>query len=166
MTSTTKNSTHFRRPALACLVILLAGLCGLISSGCGSKEQAAPAKVDVNKALLPKFDKNIQIPTVGFTDITEKAGIHFIHCNGAFGKKLLPETMGSGVAFIDYDNDGLQDIIFVNSCYWPGYEDGKPQPMLALYRNKGKGEFEDVTDKAGLAITLYGMGVTVGDYDN
>jgi hypothetical protein len=116
--------------------------------------------------LLSKATEGIQIPKVRFTDITAQAGIHFQHTNGAFGKKLLPETMGSGVAFVDYDNDGLQDLLFVNSCYWPGYGDGKPRPMLALYRNKGKGAFEDVTEKAGLAITLYGMGVTVGDYDN
>src|SRR5438552_7631419 len=106
-------------------------------------------------------------PSVRFTEITEKAGIHFRHTNSAFGQKLLPETMGAGVAFIDFDKDDLQDIIFVNSCYWPGHEDkSKPAPTLAFYRNKGHGEFEDVTEKVGLNVTMYGMGVTVGDYDN
>jgi hypothetical protein len=90
-----------------------------------------------------------------------------VHTNGGRGKKLLPETMGSGVAFLDYDNDGWQDILFINSCYWPGYEDRqKPRPTLALYRNKGDVTFEDVTKAVGLDVTLYGMGVTVGDYDN
>jgi hypothetical protein len=106
-------------------------------------------------------------PNVRFVDVTAKAGIHFVHTSGAFGKKLLPETMGSGVAFIDFDNDGHQDLLFVNSCYWPGYEDrAKPVPTLALYRNKGDGTFEDVTRACGLDVTMYGMGVTVGDFDN
>ncbi len=59
------------------------------------------------------------MPAVRFTDITQAAGIRFQHSNGAFGKKLLPETMGSGVAFLDYDGDGRQDILFVNSCSCP-----------------------------------------------
>jgi hypothetical protein len=104
---------------------------------------------------------------VHFTDNTEAAGIHFRHTNGAFGQKLLPETMGSGVAFLDYDNDGHQDLLFINSCSWPGHEDErKAAPTLALYRNHGDGTFQDVTTDVGLAITLYGMGVTIGDYDN
>jgi hypothetical protein len=107
------------------------------------------------------------IPSVRFVDITQKAGIHFQHVNGAFGRKLLPETMGSGVAFLDFDHDGKQDLLFINSCPWPGHEEaGKPAATLALYRNKGDGTFEDVTQALGLAVTLYGMGVTVGDYDN
>src|SRR5262249_26045485 len=113
----------------------------------------------------PAPPKMVQAPTVRFTDITAQAGIRFRHTNGSFGKKLLPETMGSGVAFIDYDNDGLQDILFVNSCHWPGHE-AKPAPTLALYRNKGDGTFEDVTKAVGLDVTIYGLGVTVGDYDN
>src|SRR5438132_692758 len=106
-------------------------------------------------------------PAVRFVDVTAKAGIRFAHTNGAFGMKLLPETMGSGVAFLDFDNDGHQDLLFVNSGYWPGHEDpARPAPTLALYRNKGDGTFEDVTRACGLDITLYGMGVTVGDFDN
>ncbi|HEV3445239.1 MAG TPA: VCBS repeat-containing protein, partial [Gemmataceae bacterium] len=94
------------------------------------------------------------IPTVRFTDMTQAAGIRFRHTNGAFGKKLLPETMGPGVAFLDYDQDGRQDILFVNSCFWPGHEVRRqPAPTLALYRNKGDGTFEDVTAAAGLAVT-------------
>jgi hypothetical protein len=126
------------------------------------KEKAETTGVKVDPPALPA---TVQVPNVRFTDITEKAGIKFRHTNGSFGNKLLPETMGSGVAFIDYDNDGLQDILFVNSCYWPGYE-STPAPTLALYRNKGNGTFEDVTKAVGLDVTLYGMGVTVGDYDN
>jgi hypothetical protein len=133
-------------------------------SGCNSNTATAPIIPEIDAALPPEV---VRPPDVRFTDITDKAGIRFHHVNGAFGKKLLPETMGAGVAFLDYDNDGWQDILFVNSCYWPGYEDkSKPAPTMALYRNKRDGTFEDVTKEAGLAITMYGMGVTVGDYDN
>ena len=108
-----------------------------------------------------------EIPTVKFTDITAAAGIKFVHNNGAYGDKLLPETMGGGVAFFDYDNDGHQDLLFVNSTYWPGHvPPGKPPPTMALYRNDGRGRFTDATAGSGLDVSLYGMGVAVGDYDN
>jgi len=102
---------------------------------------------------------------IHFEDITRAAGIHFVHNNGAFGKKWLPETMGPGVAFIDYNNDGWQDIFFVNGQDWPGHHvHGATTP--ALYRNNHNGTFTDVTREAGLADSLYGLGVAVGDYDN
>jgi enediyne biosynthesis protein E4 len=96
--------------------------------------------------------------------VTERAGIHFKHNSGAFGKKYLPETMGSGVCFIDYDNDGWQDILLVNSMNWPGHQSSKSFP--ALYHNNHDGTFTDVTRQAGLAVEMYGLGCTVGDYDN
>jgi enediyne biosynthesis protein E4 len=99
-----------------------------------------------------------------FEDVTRDAGIHFVHNNGAFGKKWLPETMGPGVAFLDYDNDGWQDILFVNGSAWTGHP-GK-HSTLALYHNNHDGTFTDVTQKAGLAVEMYGMGVAVGDFDN
>jgi enediyne biosynthesis protein E4 len=99
-----------------------------------------------------------------FTDVTAQAGIHFKHNSGAFGKKYLPETMGSGVCFIDYDNDGWQDILFVNSMDWPGHKSGNSFP--ALYHNNKDGTFTDVTRQAGLAVEIYGLGCAVGDYDN
>src|SRR5262249_42013201 len=107
------------------------------------------------------------VPHVHFTDVTEKAGIHFKHHNGATGQKLLPETMGPGVAFLDFFNSGRQDLLFVNSCPWPGdVRNGKPLPTHAFYRNNGDGTFTDVTREVGLDVTMYGLGVTVGDYDN
>lgn len=101
---------------------------------------------------------------VRFTDVTAQAGIHFRHNSGAFGKKYLPETMGSGVCVIDYDGDGWQDIFFVNSRNWPGHGSGHSYP--ALYHNNRDGTFTDVTQEAGLATELYGLGCAVGDYDN
>jgi hypothetical protein len=101
---------------------------------------------------------------IRFTDVTEQAGIHFRHNSGAFGKKYLPETMGSGVCAIDYDGDGWQDIFFVNSKNWPSHGSGNSYP--ALYHNNHDGTFTDVTKEAGLAIEAYGLGCAVGDYDN
>ncbi len=100
---------------------------------------------------------------VQFRDITKQAGINFTHNNGAAGKKWLPETMGPGCAFIDYDNDGYPDILLVNGKDWSSH--GKPTTMK-LYHNNQNGTFTDVTAKAGLAVSLYGLGVAVGDYDN
>ena len=105
-------------------------------------------------------------PPVRFVDVTKTAGIRFVHHSGATTKKLLPETMGSGVAVIDYDNDGKPDLLFINSRPWPGLEGKDPLPTLALYRNLGDGKFEDVTREAKLDISLFGMGVAVGDFDN
>ena len=102
---------------------------------------------------------------VTFRDITAQAGIHFTHNNGAFGKKWLPETMGPGCAFIDYDNDGWPDILLVNGTDFPGHpKSGATTPKL--YHNNHNGTFTDVTAKAGLAVSFFGMGVAVGDYDN
>jgi enediyne biosynthesis protein E4 len=103
--------------------------------------------------------------TVRFRDITAQAGIHFTHNNGAFGKKWLPETMGPGCAFIDYDNDGYPDILLINGEDFTGHpRGGATTPKL--YHNNHDGTFTDVTRKAGLAVPMYGFGVAVGDYDN
>ena len=101
---------------------------------------------------------------VQFVDVTAKAGIRFVHNNGAFGKKFLPETVGPGVAFIDYDNDGWPDIFLVNGADWPGHVTKHTTPKL--YHNNHDGTFTDVTHKAGLDVEMYGIGVAVGDYDN
>jgi hypothetical protein len=100
-----------------------------------------------------------------FRDITTQSGIHFTHNNGAFGKKWLPETMGPGCAFIDYDNDGYPDILLVNGTDWPGHHHAGPTTPK-LYHNNHDGTFTDVTHKAGLDIPMFGLGVAVGDYDN
>jgi enediyne biosynthesis protein E4 len=102
---------------------------------------------------------------IHFQDITARAGIHFTHNNGAFGKKWLPETMGPGCAFIDYDNDGYPDILLVNGTDFTGHPHGGPTTPK-LYHNNHDGTFTDVTRRAGLAIPLFGFGVAIGDYDN
>ncbi len=101
---------------------------------------------------------------VTFQDVTAKTGIHFVHNNGAFGKKFLPETVGPGVAFLDYDNDGWPDVFLVNGTDWPGH--GQKHTTPKLYHNNRDGTFADVTHKAGLDIEMYGIGVAVGDYDS
>ena len=98
------------------------------------------------------------------TDVTSKAGINFLHNSGAYGGKLLPETLGSGCAFLDYDADGWQDILLVNAMDWPGHK--KQRSTLKLYKNNRNGTFSDVTRAAGLEIELYGMGAAIGDYNN
>ena len=103
-------------------------------------------------------------PGFRFTDVTAPAGLRFQHNSGAFGGKYLPETLGSGCAFLDYDGDGWQDILLINGMDWPGRKGGRS--TLRLYRNNRNGTFTDVTRQAGLDVVMYGMGVTVGDYNN
>src|SRR5205823_5651714 len=101
---------------------------------------------------------------VQFSDVTRDAGICFQHNSGAFGKKYLPETLGAGCAFFDYDNDGWLDILLVNGMDWPRHK--RQRTTLALYRNNRNGTFTDVTDRAGLGVEMYGMGVAIADYNN
>ena len=100
---------------------------------------------------------------VTFRDITQQAGIRFTHNSGATGKKYLPETMGPGCAFIDYDNDGYPDILLVNGNNLNG---PATATTMKLYHNNRNGTFTDVTAKAGLAVPMFGLGVAIGDYDN
>src|SRR5438067_2384915 len=103
-------------------------------------------------------------PQFRLVDATQSAGIDFLHNSGAFGEKYLPETLGAGCAFLDYDNDGWQDILLVNGMDWPGHK--RSRSTLRLYRNNRNGTFTDVTRAAGLDVEMYGMGVAVGDYNN
>jgi hypothetical protein len=114
----------------------------------------APRQLDQTQARMPD---------VAFVDLAQNSGIDFVHENGAVGEKLLPETMGSGVAFLDFDGDGDQDLLFVNSSHWP--ESEQPSAPMALYQNDGSGRFRDATAGSGLDISFYGQGAAVGDYD-
>jgi len=133
------------------------------------KRKPAPPPAQVTKLDAPVSPDRPQaeIPVAKFTDITKEAGITFVHNDGAYGEKLLPETMGGGVAFLDFDNDGHQDLLFINSTYWPWrVPEGKQPTTPALYRNDGRGHFTDVTKGSGLDTSFYGMGAAVGDYNN
>lgn len=100
-----------------------------------------------------------------FHDATQEAGIGFVHVNGANGQKFVIETVGPGGGFFDYDGDGRLDIYLINGAAVPGTEyDSAPQN--ALYRNRGDGTFANVTERAGVGDTGYGMGCAVGDIDN
>jgi enediyne biosynthesis protein E4 len=144
-----------------CIVAAVAAVTAALLAaqiGCGP-HPAAPA------AAAPAA------PAVTFTDVTARAGIQFHHFNGARGRKWLPETMGSGCAFLDYDNDGWLDILLVNGNSslggaQPSQASGSGAATLHLYRNNHDGTFTDVSAKTGMNVSLYGMGVAVGDYDN
>ena len=135
------------------------GLAGLASASASSLQlpglQALTVQPQTGALASPGFR---------LTDVTGPAGIQFQHNSGAFGGKFLPETLGSGCAFLDYDRDGWQDILLINGTDWPGHK--KRRSTLRLYHNNGNGTFTDVTVRAGLDIEMYGMGVAVGDYNN
>lgn len=116
--------------------------------------------------LLPAFAILGQTGSrsIQFTDVTNAAGIKFTHYTGAFGKKYLPETLGPGVAFMDYDGDGWQDLVFSNGMDWPGQQ--RRMSTLHLFRNNRNGTFTDTSRAAGLAVQAYALGVAAGDYDN
>jgi enediyne biosynthesis protein E4 len=160
----------------ACCLLLLAQLASCRRSDVPVGDRATGTDV---------AQQSNESPTPRFTDVSAAVGIKFRHTNGAGGRKYMPETMGSGCAFLDYDNDGWQDILLINGQHWSevaafrrsgeeiqhgGAErDGSGRnrsPAMALYRNEGTGRFVDVTAAAGLDRPLYGMGVAVGDWDN
>jgi enediyne biosynthesis protein E4 len=115
---------------------------------------------------VPLIGASSAAPDPGFrlADVTAQAGIKFRHNSGAFGAKYLPETLGPGCAFLDYDGDGWLDILLVNGADWAGHARGRS--TLGLYRNNRNGTFTDVTERAGLAVEIYGMGVAIADYNN
>ena len=143
------------------LVVILG--VGIIAAGIGwylrhdtaptvTIEEAVVTGPVIGEKALPQTP-----PAVAFRDITREAGINFVHTNGAYGDKLMPETIGSGAAFFDYDNDGDPDLLLVNSTWFPGHEQDTT-PTLALYRNDGNGQFTDVTreSRAGHQLLWYG----------
>ncbi len=151
------------RWSLAVLVVL--GVVGAVVAVLVTRPEPVTPPDPATTATVVVPAHAVAAPSVLFTDITETAGVDFVHVNGATGDKLLPETMGGGCAFLDFDNDGDQDLLFVNSAPW-AQRPGSQQATMALYANDGTGHFQDVTRQAGLAVGFYGMGVAVGDYDN
>ena len=139
-------------------------LVALVAAACG-KTETKP----VSPTPAPEPTKVAS--SIRFEDVTKASNVAFLHVNGAAGKKWMPETMGSGVAAFDADGDGRIDLLFVNGRYWPDDPRAKAgQPTLAFYRNVtepgGAIRFEDRTKESGLAISLFGMGVAVGDVND
>src|SRR5689334_997879 len=109
-------------------------------------------------APKPTSANSAPMDAIQFRDVTRDAGIQFTRINGAFGKKWMPETLGGGGAFLDYDNDGWLDILLVNGDYWPGHvPPGAKHPTLALYHNNHNGTFTDITRQVGLEVAMQGM---------
>lgn len=155
----------FRYSLLAFAGIALVGI-GIYFGFFREGEKEPPVASDLPVQAPTPEDRSVEAPAVTFVDITEAAGIDFVHTNGATGKKLLPETMGGGVAFFDYDRDGDADLFLVNGRPWADDASGPPAEPSRLYRNDGQGRFEDVTEQVGLGRHfVYGLGVAVGDYD-
>lgn len=150
-----------RSPRLKLLACLTAA--SLTSLACRKAEAPRPA------AAAPKATPEV---TVSFEERAAALGLDFQHVSGARGDKWMPETMGGGVGVLDYDSDGLPDLLFVSGSYWSGDPRASSQrSSLALYRNEGptpegKPRFRNVTSEAGLRRVFYGMGVAVADYDN
>ncbi|MBI1839540.1 MAG: CRTAC1 family protein [Verrucomicrobia bacterium] len=173
-TNSTDELAHADDAVIGRAFRVSAVVAALIVVGAGGalwvKSRSAPKgkpRITVITAPVVAEKRGEEAPTIRFTDITAASGIRFVHNNGAQGEKLLPETMGSGVAFLDYDGDGDQDLLFVNSTWWPGKAPSKEPPTSpALYQNDGKGNFKDVTAEAGLNRSFFGTGVAVGDFDN
>ncbi len=162
-----RGDARIRRAFILSLVAIIAsGVVGIVFYWLrhppAQDQPVVEAKVTAPALPIPPPD---QPPATIFTDITQAAGIRFVHVNGAYGERLMPETIGSGAAFIDYDRDGDQDLFLVNSRYWEAQAPEGPTPTQALYANDGQGHFTDVTKAAGVDLNLYGMGVAVGDYD-
>ena len=157
--------TAFKWSSLAILVLIT--IVAIVAYTVTREEE-----IEVTDSLLTSKARKrerppVEIPTIYFTDITQSSGITFVHENGAYGDKLLPETMGGGCAFLDFDNDGDQDLLLVNSQRWEW--DPRPEESPAttrLFENDGQGQFADVTSAVGLNLKCYGMGAAVGDYDN
>ncbi|MCA1779400.1 MAG: CRTAC1 family protein [Xanthomonadaceae bacterium] len=149
------------------LIIVLAGLVAWLFNRPAPSvaiPEAAPAAV----ARLPEDSAAAMTPPeLPFTDITLASGIDFVHENGGYGLKLLPETMGSGAAFADFDADGDPDLLLVNGDLWPwhDYPPERMRPTHKLYLNRGDGRFIDATTGSGLETSFYGTAPVVGDFN-
>lgn len=151
------------RISLGVIAVLVVGIGGTLAYL--NRPRSAPKVVDRKATAVVEHHVDANPPAVRWAELGPESGVRFVHANGAEGEKLLPETMGGGCAFLDYDSDGDPDLLFVNGTSWP-WAKRPSSAHHALYRNDGHGQFQDVTAAAGLMASFYGMGVAAGDYDN
>ena len=134
--------------------------------GCGKKEAEKATLEFTDEAHDFTADRSAKtFNHIRRTDITNASGIDFMHVTGAFGEKWMPETIGSGGGFFDYNNDGWPDIFLVNGSFWPDHKTNDVKPTPVLYRNNMDGTFTDVTAASGLDFSIYGMGCSFADFD-
>ena len=141
----------FRRtqlPVSSFLPLALAAACCLIGASCSSRTPAPTPEGPVE-----------------LREVTRQTGISFRHTDGSSGRRFIVEPMSAGLALFDYDGDGRTDVYFLNGSALPGSRYDVP-PTNALWRNEGNWRFTDVTGRAGVGDKGFGLGVTVGDYDN
>jgi tetratricopeptide (TPR) repeat protein len=136
-----------------------------VRKGSSDQQQARSPAPTPSNSPFAGGSRELGPPVPRFEDITERAGVRFRYDCGATRNLFIADTMGGGVGLIDYDNDGWLDIYFVNGCALPFDRQLPPTPNK-LYRNRGDGTFEDVTERAAVAGRGYGMGCAVGDFDN
>jgi hypothetical protein len=129
----------------------------------GPGQPAEPPK-PAGPAAAPAIPPEAYVD-LAFTESAEDMGVDFTHESGAQGEKLLPETLGGGVAIADFDGNGTQDLVFANGRPWPWLEPEGPLPTQRIFANVGAGRFVDVTGRSGLDVPMQAMGVAVGDYD-
>jgi hypothetical protein len=154
-----------RRSLIALAAVALVALVGWWLFG---RRHEVVAEVPIPASAPRAVAVRETAPDLPFHDVARAAGIDWRRDNGAEGEKLLPETMGGGVAFLDYDRDGRPDLLLVDGDRWPWSKRpaSSAHPRTALYRNLGDGRFRDVSAEAGLDVQLQGQGVAVGDYDD
>ncbi len=153
------------RASLIVFVVLAVPVIALMVYLNVSKAKEKSVEFEVTLPEQRQTDEE-SMPSLAMTDVTDDAGIDFVHETGRYGDKLLPETMGSGLAVLDYNGDGHLDLFFVNSSRWAWDEKAKQPSPCKLFAGNGDFKFRDVSSESGIDFTLYGMGVAVGDYDN
>lgn len=146
------------------------GLIGAVVGGVWWATRPKPAPVAAPQPSAgPSNAKPIPegaIIDVPFMEVGAPMGLIFERINGATGEKLLPETMGGGVAIADFDGDGTQDLLLINGTHWPwSMSEAAIQPSPHLFVNLNKGQFVEATNRSGIDIPMQAMGVAVADYD-
>jgi hypothetical protein len=176
MPSAVRRLPVLRAPILLSLFIVLAGAVAVHAQDSSQKEPSSGGGVSTGAAHAAVKDAQSRPITAGgfvenapvvFEDVTRQAGLDkFHHRSGTPKKESIIETPGSGVALLDYDNDGWLDIYLVNGSTIAAFKGSEPPPRAMLLHNNHDGTFTDVTGKAGVANERWGFGVAVGDYDN